>query len=301
MATAGLGLSVLLFLFHSLEASLFPAVLALVQQTAPSWGVVELDQLMAFIIGSRVLVHVRADLLALMLQLWTQRTIGIQHLCGTKGFDHVFCLLDSPSDELRCSAIQLLGLTLDDSKCQKAFAKVGGFESLSKLLGCHDLRCSRTPTTLLQMALGRFRPDSPASATGCKGASGDSGIIVHVQAVQVLAPNPPMPQLPCIGLFCAHWRSPQALESWCVRSCILTCECAGSDGAAAGGGRGRLGCCIAGLFTQDCVSAGQRRDAAGSGCSRLVPHAAGARVSAEPGQCARRMGRSCQRRWDSQR
>ena len=254
MATAGLGLSVLLFLLHSVEASLFPAVLALVQQTAPSWGVVEMDQLLAFIVGSRVLVHVRADLLALMLQLWTQRTIGIQHLCGTKGFDHVLCLLDSPSDELRCSAIQLLGLTLDDSKCQKAFAKVGGFESLSKLLGCHDLRCSRTPTTLLQLALGRFRPDSPATETGSKGASGDSGIIVHVQAVQVLGPVPRNAAAPvCRLVLRAFAQSPGTRELLLLRAYILTPECAGSDGAAAGGGRGRLGCCIAGLFTQDCV------------------------------------------------
>ena len=51
MATEPLGLRVLLNLARRSDVALYPAVVTLVQQTAPSWGGAELDELLTFILG----------------------------------------------------------------------------------------------------------------------------------------------------------------------------------------------------------------------------------------------------------
>ncbi len=71
-------------------------------------------------------VKLRAEVLQLMIQLWTQRAVKIEHMCGTNGIEYVMCILKSASgtkftrftstkvqiltpfwrsEEIRCSAI----------------------------------------------------------------------------------------------------------------------------------------------------------------------------------------------------
>lgn len=180
MATSGLGLGVILNLFRTLDASLFPAVIALLQQTAPSWAALEIEQLVSLILGAhaQVSVSLRVELLDLLIQLLTQRAVGMDHMRGGNGFEYIMCLLDSDSEALRCAGMKLLGLMLcDDSKCQKAWSKVNGFEVLGYLLRQHPFT-SLTPTTLLQLALGSFKME------GSPGGGGTT--IVHAQVVQVV-------------------------------------------------------------------------------------------------------------------
>jgi hypothetical protein len=51
MATEELGLRVLLNLARRSDVALNPTVVALAQQTAPSWGYAELEELLNFILG----------------------------------------------------------------------------------------------------------------------------------------------------------------------------------------------------------------------------------------------------------
>ena len=67
------------------------------------------------------------------------------------------------SEEIRCAAIKLLGLMLEDARCLKAWVKLGGFEVLSLLLRQHAFT-AQTPTTLLQLALGSFKLESAGMA-----------------------------------------------------------------------------------------------------------------------------------------
>jgi hypothetical protein len=58
MATEELGLRVLLNLARRSDVALNPTVVALAQQTAPSWGVAELEELLNFILGIPTQTHV---------------------------------------------------------------------------------------------------------------------------------------------------------------------------------------------------------------------------------------------------
>ena len=137
----------------------------------------------------------RGQLLELLIQLSIQRTVPIDHLRGPSGFEYVFCMLDSPLEGVRCWALQLLALMLDDSKCQKAFAKMAGFDVLSHLLRKHTLS-AQTPTTLLQMALGTFKLEGQRAAASPGASAAHQGpnqqgpnqgpSLVHPHAVQVL-------------------------------------------------------------------------------------------------------------------
>ena len=124
MSTPGLGLPILFNFLRTVDTSLYPLLITLLQQTAPSWGAAEIRQLFSFIIGSHVREQVRSELLDLVIQLWTHRVICVDLIRGHDGFEYIMSLLDCSSESLRCSAIRLLGLMLDDVKCQKAFTKV---------------------------------------------------------------------------------------------------------------------------------------------------------------------------------
>jgi hypothetical protein len=59
MRTDGLGLPALFNLFRTLDTSLFPCVINLLQQTAPSWAALEIEQLISFIVVSEKTLSVR--------------------------------------------------------------------------------------------------------------------------------------------------------------------------------------------------------------------------------------------------
>ena len=59
MRTDGLGLPALFNLFRTLDTSLFPCVINLLQQTAPSWAALEIEQLISFILVSEKTLSVR--------------------------------------------------------------------------------------------------------------------------------------------------------------------------------------------------------------------------------------------------
>jgi hypothetical protein len=140
---------------------------------------------------------VRGQLLELLIQLCVQRSVPIEHLRGPSGFEYVFCMLDASVERVRCWALQLLALMLDDAKSQKAFAKMAGFDVMSKLLRKHSMS-ALTPTTLLQMALGTFKLEGER---GAPSSGGTGASLVHPHAVQVLLELLPLsPELECSSL-----------------------------------------------------------------------------------------------------
>ena len=176
MKSAGLGLPVIFYLLRTVDAGLFPTLMNLIMQTSPSWGAAELEMLVAFVVGAQVSEAVRVQVLELMIQLWTQRTVSIEHMRGgggQPGFDYIFSIVDTDSEDLRCLALRALAMMLDCPKCQKAFAKCNGFDVLSRLLRSKHFT-AHTPTTLLQMALGSFRVEG-AAVGGGGGSSGGGG------------------------------------------------------------------------------------------------------------------------------
>ena len=56
-------------------------------------------------------VKLRVEVLQLMIQLWTQRAVKIEHMCGSNGIEYVMCILKSASgtrsEEIRCAATEL--------------------------------------------------------------------------------------------------------------------------------------------------------------------------------------------------
>jgi len=112
MATPDLGLPVLFHLLRTQHVSLVPILMNLVQQTAPSWGALEIEELMSFVLGDDVdvPVTVRAQLVELMIQLWINRTVPFDHMRTATSFDYVLCMLDVAHEPLRCSGLSLLPL-----------------------------------------------------------------------------------------------------------------------------------------------------------------------------------------------
>lgn len=143
---------------------------------------------------------VRGHLLELLVQLCIQRSVPIEHLRAPSGFEYVFCMLDASVERVRCWALQLLALMLEDAKCQKAFAKMAGFDVTSRLLRKHSMS-ALTPTTLLQMALGTFKLEGERGAPSSGGTGASLVSLVQPHAVQVLLELLPLsPELECSSL-----------------------------------------------------------------------------------------------------
>ena len=132
MATPDLGLPVLFQLLRTQHVSLVPILMNLVQQTAPSWGALEIEELMSFVLGDdvAVAVTVRAQVVELMIQLWMNRTVPFDHMRAATSFDYVLCMLDVAHEPLRCS-----GLSLSPLRCPHLSVALAMPTSLSR--PCH--------------------------------------------------------------------------------------------------------------------------------------------------------------------
>jgi len=142
MATPDLGLPVLFQLLRTQHVSLVPILMNLVQQTAPSWGALEIEELMSFVLGDdvAVAVTVRAQVVELMIQLWMNRTVPFDHMRAATSFDYVLCMLDVAHEPLRCSGLSLLrlpysGLSLSPLRCPHLSVALAMPTSLSR--PCH--------------------------------------------------------------------------------------------------------------------------------------------------------------------
>jgi len=158
MATPDLGLPVLFQLLRTQHVSLVPILMNLVQQTAPSWGALEIEELMSFVLGDdvAVAVTVRAQVVELMIQLWINRTVPFDHMRAATSFDYVLCMLDVAHEPLRCSGLSLLrlpysGLSLSPLPCPHLSLALAMPTSLSPSLVL--LRCVSLYLSLSQLCL----------------------------------------------------------------------------------------------------------------------------------------------------
>jgi hypothetical protein len=193
METEGLRLSIILNFLRIMDPSLYPAILAILQQQAPLWTTVEIEEVMSFIIGDhKAAKGVNSDIMDIIYRLWSSRVLPIDHFRSLGGVELCFCLLDNSSEHIRCSGIKIIGLLLDDSKGAKSFSKAGGFDFMRRILSRHRPSADCC-ISILQLAVGAYRFEDSAGLarsgsqiSWSSRQSGVSGNVVHPAAIQTL-------------------------------------------------------------------------------------------------------------------
>ena len=191
METDGLRLPIVLNFLRIMEPSLYPALLAILQQQASKWNVLETEEIVAFIIGDQKSANeVHSDIMDIVYRLWSSRVLSIEYFRSMGAFELCFCFLDHRTERIRCNGIRTIGLLMEDAKCAKAFLKASGFDSMRRILERHRpaIDCF---VAILQLAVGAYRFEDSSAKAGSQIAwstrqQAVAGNIVHPGAIQAL-------------------------------------------------------------------------------------------------------------------
>ena len=150
-----MGIPYLLNFISKLQAD-STIVLSLISKIIPTMSIDDLECIFDFILWEKdKLFDVTVNLLNLFYTELQKSSVLLDYFVKLGAFQIILSIIESPSEDIRISALKLLGLVLTSQKNKKLFLSTNGFDLLCSLLSAYPTSNILT-ITILHLSLGKF-------------------------------------------------------------------------------------------------------------------------------------------------